>query len=137
MNIKKIFVTLFTCITMFLSLAVLPVHGQGCSDNSDILGLDCADASGLSKEDPRVLTIRIVNFALSLLGIIAVLIILYAGFTWMTSGGNDEKVGSAKKMLFAAVAGLIIILTSYSIMSFVLRSLCTATGSCGTRYGIL
>ncbi len=137
MSIKKVFATLFTVILFVLLVGFQSAYGQGCSDESDILGLDCADASGLSSEDPRVLTIRIVNFALSLLGIIAVLIILYAGFTWMTAGGNDEKIGTAKKTLFAAVAGLIIILTAYSIMSFVLRSLCTATGSCGTQYGIL
>lgn len=112
--------------------------GEGCDKEGDILGLNCASEqySGLSGQDPRVITVRIINFALSLLGIVSVIIILYAGFTWMTAGGNDEKVGSAKKILFAAVMGLIIILVSYSLTSFVLRSLCKATGSCGTTYGI-
>lgn len=137
MKIKKILNIIFVCLSLALFLGFQPVHAQGC-DANDILGLGCAgeEYSGLSSEDPRIITVRIINFALSLLGIVAIVIILYAGFTWMTSGGNDEKVGGAKKTLFAAVAGLIIIMVSYSIMSFVLKSLCVATGSCGSTFGI-
>ena len=57
---------------------------------------------------------------LGFLGIISVVLILYAGFMWMTAAGNEDKVGQAKKLLVAAVIGLIIILASYSIASFVL-----------------
>ncbi len=141
MNTKKILTCLLSGIFLItlVTLHPRPVLAQGCdgTDNpGDVLGLDCAgtEYSGLSGEDPRIITIRIINFALSLLGIVSVVIILYAGFTWMTAGGNDEKVGTAKKILFAAVMGLIIIMTSYSIMSFVLRSLCETTGSCGPMY---
>lgn len=139
MNIKKIFSTVMIGISLIMVGIMSPVQvkGQGCDQEGDILGLNCAGASGLTSEDPRVITVRIINFALSLLGIVSVLIILYAGFTWMTAGGNDEKVDSAKKILFAAVMGLIIIMVSYSIMNFVLKSLCTATGSCGTTWGLV
>lgn len=133
MTKKRILVTGILSLCFVLFFAMTPVLGVPLEGCSDPLGLDCAGASGLSNEDPRVITVRIINFALSLLGIIAVCIILWAGFTWMTAGGNDEKVGSAKKILFAAVMGLIIIMVSYSIMSFVLRSLCETTGSCGTN----
>ncbi len=142
MNNKLILATLFSGIFFALTVALFPVKSlaQGCDGQQgegDLLGLDCAGTqySGLSAEDPRIITVRIINFALSLLGIVAIIIILYAGFTWMTAGGNDEKVGSAKKILGAAVMGLIIILASYSIMSFVLRSLCETIGtSCGNQY---
>ncbi len=142
MNKKLVLATLFSVICFALIIAFFPVKSlaQGCDGQTgagDILGLDCAGTqySGLSAEDPRIITVRIINFALSLLGIIAVIIVLYAGFTWMTAGGNDEKVGSAKKILSAAVMGLVIIMASYSIMSFVLRSLCETIGtSCGNQY---
>jgi hypothetical protein len=136
---KKISLSLILssiCFTLILAFFPLKSQAQGCDgtvNEGDILGLDCAGTkySGLSGEDPRIITVRIINFALSLLGIVAIIIILYAGFTWMTAGGNEEKVGSAKKILGAAVMGLIIIMASYAIMSFVLRSLCEAIGSCG------
>ena len=40
---------------------------------------------------------------------IALVIIVYAGFLWMTSAGNEEKVGEAKKIITAGIIGLIII----------------------------
>ena len=71
---------------------------------------------------------KLINVLLSLLGIVAVVIILVAGFKWMTAGGNDDKVSEARKMLFAGVIGLAIILSAWAIAKFVLQQLGTATG---------
>jgi hypothetical protein len=66
---------------------------------------------------------RIINFVLGFLGIIALVIILIAGFQWMTAAGNEEKITTAKKMLGAAVIGLVIILASFAIANFVVANL--------------
>ncbi len=84
-------------------------------------------AIGLASSDVRVTVARIIRVAMGLLGIIAVVIILIGGFTWMTAGGNDEKVGEAKKWIFSGVIGLAIILSAYSIATFVINQLITAT----------
>jgi len=77
--------------------------------------------------DIRVMIARIINVALGLLGIVALLLILYGGFLWMTAGGEAERVEKAKKVLINAVIGLAIILTSFAISQFVLNSLIEAT----------
>ena len=59
--------------------------------------------------------IRLVYFSLSFLGVITLLIILYAGFLWMTAGGDQEQIGQSKKWLINGVIGLILILTAYSV----------------------
>jgi ABC-type phosphate transport system auxiliary subunit len=53
--------------------------------------------------------------------------VLYAGFEWMTSGGNDEKTGAAKSRMLAAAIGLIIILAAYGLSSFVIKQIYQAT----------
>ncbi|MCR4256677.1 MAG: hypothetical protein NUW08_03155, partial [Candidatus Uhrbacteria bacterium] len=83
---------------------------------------------GLSAEDPRVIAARIINVVLGLLGIIVLVIVLYAGFQWMTSGGDAAKVDEAKTRLRNAVIGLIIILSAYALTSFVINALTEATG---------
>jgi len=89
------------------------------------------DKSGLPSEvtasDPRHIAANVINYILGFLGIIAVIIILYAGFQWMLSGGNEEKVGAAKKMLIAGVIGLVIILSAYTLANFVINQLYGAT----------
>jgi hypothetical protein len=71
----------------------------------------------------------IINVALGLLGVIALVIILAGGFEWMTAGGNEEKTTEARKRIIAGVIGLAIILSAYAIAQFVLRSLSAATGT--------
>ena len=61
----------------------------------------------------------VVNIALGFLGILAVIIILYAGFKWMTASGNEEQVGEARKMLLQAVIGLVIVMLAWVITNFV------------------
>lgn len=95
------------------------------------LGLSFAEQIGLNDQDPRVTTAKVIRFGLGFLGIIAVCLLLYAGFLWMNAGGNDEKISKAKKILINATIGLIIILASFGIVSFILSRLITATGGGG------
>lgn len=74
---------------------------------------------------------QLINVLLSVLGVIAVIIILMGGFKWMTAAGNEEKVGEAKKLLGAGIVGLVIILAAFAIASFVISNLANATGSQG------
>ncbi len=83
----------------------------------------------LGSEDPRRIVARIINTLMLFLGIIAVVIILLGGFKWMTAAGNEDKVGEAKKLMGAGVIGLVIILASWGIASFVLNSLINATNN--------
>lgn len=78
--------------------------------------------------DPRVIAARIVRAALGFLGIVALIIVLYGGFVWMTSGGNEEKIATAKKILINGVIGLIIILSAFGITQWVLNTLLGAAG---------
>jgi len=65
----------------------------------------------------------IINFALGLLGLVAVAFLIYAGVLMVTAGGNEEQVGKAKKIITYAVIGIVIILLSYTIVQFVTTAL--------------
>ncbi|MFH0840407.1 MAG: hypothetical protein V1865_00260 [bacterium] len=62
----------------------------------------------------------IVNVALGMLGVLFVILIIYAGFLWMTSSGDKEKVDKSTKIIMASIIGLIIIVAAYAIWNFVL-----------------
>ena len=66
---------------------------------------------------------NIINFFLGLLGLIAVAFLIYAGVLMVTAGGNDDQVGKAKKIITFSVIGIIIILLSYTIVTFVTSAL--------------
>lgn len=87
-------------------------------------GLTYAEGTGLSaSQDIRVTIAKIIRIVIGFLGIVAVGLIMYAGWIWMTSEGSEEKIEQAKKILTNAVIGLIIILSAFAIVSFIINSL--------------
>ncbi len=124
---------LFALIAIFglsVLLAPAPALAATADGNFGLAKIGEANQLGgvLGKQDLTTTITKIIKIALSLLGLIAVVIILAGGFKWMTAGGNEDKVGEAKKMIISGVIGLAIILSAFAIASFVIGSLYTATG---------
>lgn len=65
----------------------------------------------------------IINYFLGFLGLIAVAFLIYAGVLMVTAGGNDDQVGKAKTIITYAVIGIVIILLSWTIVTFVTGAL--------------
>ncbi|MDP3043668.1 MAG: hypothetical protein Q8N21_04685 [bacterium] len=84
---------------------------------------------GLGSEDPRVIAGAVINVMLGFLGIIAVVIVLLGGFKWMTAAGSEDKVAEAKKLMAAGVIGLVIVLASWGLATYVIDILLEATGA--------
>ena len=62
---------------------------------------------------------EVIGFVLSLVGILFLGLMIYAGLLWMTAQGNEQKVEKAKDLLINAVVGLIIVFAAYAITAFV------------------
>lgn len=116
-------------ILIFLSLLVAVFFAAHFSLAANIdVGLNYAAGTGLSAaNDPRIIAANIIRIALGFLGIIAVGLIIYAGWLWMTADGQEEKIEKAKKILISAIIGLLICLASFAIASFILSKLIGAT----------
>lgn len=65
----------------------------------------------------------LINYILGILGLVAVAFLIYAGVLMVTAGGNDEQVGKARKIITYAVIGIVIILLSWTIVTFVTSAL--------------
>lgn len=65
----------------------------------------------------------VINVALSFLGIIFIILIIYSGYNWMTASGNEEQVKKSTKTITRAIIGLIITLSSWAIWFFIFQNL--------------
>lgn len=65
----------------------------------------------------------IITAALSFLGVIFLILMIYGGYLWMTAGGNEQQVEKAKSLITAAIIGLIIVVSAYAISYFVMAKL--------------
>ena len=81
----------------------------------------------MSQTELPTLIGQLINVLLGVLGIVFVILVVYAGFLYLTSQGEEGNVKKAKKLLTQAVIGLIIIIAAYAISSYVISALVTAS----------
>lgn len=63
-----------------------------------------------------------IKVVLSIVGTLFFLLMVYAGFLWMTARGETEKVQTAQRIMTSAIVGVLIISASYAIVRFVLTT---------------
>ncbi len=102
-------------ITLFSFIPIAGAQFLTETDRPDVIGGATGGATSL-----RELVLRIVNYFLTFLGLLAVLMIIYGGVTYVISAGNDEAVGNAKKIIMYALIGIIVILLSFVLVNAVL-----------------
>lgn len=60
---------------------------------------------------------NVINAALVLSGVVAVFLIIYSGYQYVTSSGDKEKVDNARKRLTYAIIGLVIVMMSFVMVN--------------------
>lgn len=85
-------------------------------------------ATVISK-NPGIIIAQIINIILGFVGIVFVVLVTYAGFMYLTAGGEEEKAKKAMTLLSQAVIGLVITLAAWSISYFVVVSISGAVTS--------
>ncbi len=129
-KIKKITATLIMINFIVVIAFTLAIPASVNAGQVDLWGgqeNNIAAEIGLGSRDPRLIAASVINVILGFLGIIAVVIVLIAGFKWMTSAGNEEQVTQAKKMLTSGMIGLILVLASWGLSKFVVDLLYNST----------
>ncbi len=125
-NISKIL------IIIFFVFSLLFCHSVFAASLGDLLGqigesAGYSDAGDVDEDSIVIALAKIINILLGFLAVIFVILIVYAGFLWMTAAGKEEQVGTAKKILIRSLIGVIIILGSYIVAWFVMSKLSTIT----------
>jgi len=125
---KHVFSFIFLAIFSISQLAMLsftakPVNADDSLFNSQVGIGQIGSAYGGQKTDLRIIITEFIKLALSFLAIIFVVLILYAGFRYMTAAGNQDQTKKSMAQIRDAVIGLIIVLAAWAITSFILRAI--------------
>jgi len=127
---SKIYIFIFLLgMTIATGAANAQVPTRGAQDTAFF------GTSGLRGASVDSIVANIISIFLGLLGIVFVVLLIYAGFQWMTAEGNEEKVEKAKATITRAIIGLAIVIAAYAITYFVFNSLNSAAGSGGGGSG--
>ncbi len=74
---------------------------------------------------------KVIQVFLSVIGIIFLILMVFAGYKWMTAHGEESKVTEAKDTIRTSIIGLIIVIGAYALSYFIIKSL-----GAGTLQGI-
>jgi hypothetical protein len=84
-------------------------------------------SSSAGYPSPEKIVAQVIQIALSFLGVIFLILMIYGGFIWMTGRGNEEQVKKAQGLIQAAVIGMIIVVSAYAITYFILSNIGAGT----------
>lgn len=117
-------------LLILTSVLVLPffVFAQSATTDSDSMlgrletvagggGYNTGETGGL-----MIVVGTIIQAALGLLGAIFIILVVIAGYGWMTAAGNEEKIKKAVTKIKQAIIGLVITLSSWAIWSFIFNN---------------
>jgi hypothetical protein len=85
--------------------------------------------------DLRALIGTIIKAALGIIGSLTLLMLVWGGFKWLTSGGNAERIKSGTQTMVWAVVGVVLVMASYIILTTYLNYLTGGTGGGSTVAG--
>lgn len=99
---------------------------------SDTLGLGKANV-GLSTNSLESMIATIVKTGLTLVGALALAMLVYGGFLYITAAGDTKQIDKAKTVIIYAIIGIIVIGLAYSVVAFVIGAFGggTSSGSSG------
>lgn len=100
---------------LLLTVCLLPVTAHAVFKFDS--GSNIRDALQLTDKDAKTTVLDFIRYGLSLVGLIAVIMIIYGGIRYMTSGGNPDVIKNAREILKWSIIGLIVIILSQVIIA--------------------
>lgn len=133
---KKILVNAFLLLSLIIGLSAQAQVDQDIwRENPKIDDIfwngqqqDFSNSTGLSDFSPVTMVTNVMNIGMGFIGITTVVMFMMAGFKIMLSGGNEDKMSEAKKMMWGTVVGTFLIIASFGIAKFLIGTVANATG---------
>lgn|SRR3989344_2396701 len=119
---------IFPVSLLLFAMLIFPLtgFGQSAENVDDVIGdlKDTAEQSGIIVDNKQPPTLyqtigKFINLFLAFLGVVFLIIIIYAGFVWMMAKGNQEEVNRAIDWMKNAFIGIIIVLAAYLLTNYV------------------
>ncbi len=141
-KISKIFLAY-----IFLSIIFLPIvsfaqvtgtitpTSSPLLDKLKVVGGSAGYSAGTSETTILDILGTAISVCLSLLGVIFIILIVLAGYNWMTAAGDQEKITKAQHTIRSAIIGLVIIVGAFAIWMFISNILIGGDSGGGSIYG--
>ena len=119
---KKLLISTLLTAGMMIGLTVLPLATTASAQVSEGFNAVASEGDelyGKSIDGDGGVVQSAVNILLWVIGILAVIMIIWSGFRYIWSNGDSSKITNAKNTLIYSIVGLVIAIMAYAIVNFV------------------
>lgn len=90
-------------------MSLVPVAQAGLTTKA-------SQAPGVARGDVFEMAIKFINFAIMAIGVLGVIIFIYAGFLYLTASGDEAKITKAKNTMTWAIVGIVVSVLGYVVV---------------------
>lgn len=114
--------SIFAFVSSFFTSIIAPiaVHAQGLGGAKNQLDSIATKSGVNTSADVGTVMGTVIATALSLVGIIFLALMVYAGYLWMTARGEASQIEKAQEIIKASLIGIFVVLSAYAITAFVM-----------------
>lgn len=119
--ISLLFFSLFLFPVFYQAQAANPTQGIGKDKETETADTNTFTNPIKGADNVNQLIGKVINAVMGVVGSLALLMFVFGGLTWMTSGGSQEKVKKGKDILIWSALGLIIIFSAYALTNLIIN----------------
>lgn len=125
-KLKNILISTLTVAVMVFGVSIIYQTGNteiaGAINSEITSGMNATSAGTSTPTDANVVIKNVTNIMFFIIGAVSVIMLIYGGIRYTTSGGNTNSVTAAKNTVIYSIVGLVISIFAYAIVNFIVTN---------------
>ena len=126
-KLKSILISTLMVAVMVFGVSIIYQTGNteiaGAINSEITSGMNATSAGTSTPTDVNVVIKNVTNIMFFIIGAVSVIMLIYGGIRYTTSGGNANSVTAAKNTVIYSIVGLVISILAYAIVNFVVTNI--------------
>ena len=125
-KLKNILISTLMVAVMVFGVSIIYQTGNteiaGAINSEITSGMNATSAGTSTPTDANVVIKNVTNIMFFIIGAVSVIMLIYGGIRYTTSGGNANSVTAAKNTVIYSIVGLVISIFAYAIVNFIVTN---------------
>ena len=126
-KLKSILISTLMVAVMVFGVSIIYQTGNteiaGAINSEITSGMNATSAGTSTPTDANVVIKNVTNIMFFIIGAVSVIMLIYGGIRYTTSGGNANNVTAAKNTIMYSIVGLIIAILAFAVVNFVVKQM--------------
>ena len=126
-KLKSILISTLMVAVMVFGVSIIYQTGNteiaGAINSEITSGMNATSAGTSTPTDANVVIKNVTNIMFFIIGAVSVIMLIYGGIRYTTSGGTTNSVTAAKNTVIYSIVGLVISILAYAIVNFVVTNI--------------